>query len=179
MEVVYQITPDDLIAFQWRAAHRSPVGRRTRRNVYVYMFLAVLLVAVLPAIGADGFAIARVSFVFLATTFPLLASLYWLLERRLVRGAIRELVKKEKPEKGQLGTHKFVLTDSGVAETTAVGESHTTWAGVDRIEQDTDYIYVYTSPAAAFVIPKRAFSESEAERFYQLAQTSKERTDSR
>jgi hypothetical protein len=179
MEVEYQLTSDDLYAFQWRAAYTSPRGRRARRKPYIYLFLTLLLVALLPAIGSDGFVIARVSFLFLVTTFPLVASLYWLFERRLIRRAIQELVKQEKPDKGQLGTHKIVLTDSGVVETTAVGESHTSWAGVDRVEQSSDYIFIYTSHAAAHIIPKRAFSESQAEPFFQVAQTSKEQANPR
>jgi hypothetical protein len=62
-----------------------------------------------------------------------------------------------------------------VVESTAVGESHTSWAGVDRIEQNPEYIFIYTSPAAAYVIPKRAFRDmQEAEGFYQFSRTRKE-----
>jgi hypothetical protein len=88
MEVKYQLTSEDLYAFQWRAAYTSPRGRRARRKPYIYLFLTLLLVALLPAIGSDGFVMARV----------------WLFERRLIRRAIQELVKQEKPDNGQLGT---------------------------------------------------------------------------
>jgi hypothetical protein len=44
---------------------------------------------------------------------------------------------------------------------------------VDRVEQNRDYIYIYTTPAAAHVIPKRAFAGlQQAEAFYQLSRTS-------
>jgi hypothetical protein len=95
--------------------------------------------------------------------------------RRLMRRAILQLLKEEKPGRGQLGRHKVVLTESDVVESTAVGESRTSWAGVHRIEQNPRYIFIYTSPAGAHVIPKRAFRDTqEAERFYQLSKTSKE-----
>jgi YcxB-like protein len=46
---------------------------------------------------------------------------------------------------------------------------------VDRIEQDPHYIFIYTSPAAAHVIPKRAFRGSqEADAFYQFSRAGKE-----
>jgi len=135
MEVEYQITSDDLYAYQWRAAYRSPIGRRTRRKACLYMFLTLLLVALLPAIGQDGFVIARMNYLFLLTTFSLVVFLYWLLERRLVRRAILEQLKQEKPHRGQLGIHKIVLSESGLVETTVVGKSRTLWAGVDRAEQ--------------------------------------------
>jgi hypothetical protein len=45
---------------------------------------------------------------------------------------------------------------------------------VDRVEQSPDYIFIYTSPAMAHLIPKRAFRDPhEAERFYQYGQSRK------
>jgi hypothetical protein len=175
MEVEYEITLDDLYAFQWRAAYASPLARRSRRKVYLLWLLALLLFSVMPAIGSDGFVISRVSFTFLVIAFPIVALAQWFLERRLMRGAILRLLEQEKPGRGQLGKHRVALTEGGVVESTAVGESRTSWAGVDRIEENPRYIFIYTSPAAAHVIPKRAFSDMrEAERFYQLSKISKE-----
>ena len=175
MEVEYELTLDDLFAFQWRAAFDSPLGRRTARKVYVGWFVALLLFAIVPAIGADGFAISRVSFTFLVIAFPTVILGQHFLQRWLMRRVILRLLRDEKPERGHLGRHKIVLGESGLVESTAVGESRTSWAGVDRVEQNPDYIFIYTSPAAAHLIPKRAFSDLEAaERFYQLSRTSQE-----
>jgi hypothetical protein len=168
MEVEYEITRDDLFAFQWRAAFTSAAARRRRRKVYGIWFLALLLFAIVPAIGPDGFVLSRVSFTFLLIAFPVVAALQWYLERRLMRSAILQLVRQEKPERGQLGRHRVALSDSGVLEQTDVSESRTAWAGVDRVEQDLHYIFIYISHGAAHVVPKRAFRDShEAEAFYQ------------
>ena len=167
MEVEYELTRDDLFAFQWRAAYTSPAARRRRRKVYGYWFLALLLFAIVPAIGPDGFVLSRVAFTFLLIAFPVVAALQWLLERGLLRHAILQLVRKEKPERGNLGRHHVALSESGVHERTAVGESRTSWSGLDRVERDPHYIFVYTSPVAAHVIPRRAFRDGvEAEAFY-------------
>jgi hypothetical protein len=175
MEVEYELTADDLYAFQWQAAFRSPIGRRARRKVYAFWLLALFLFSALPAIGPDGFVISRVNFTFLLVAFPAVALAQWYLERRLMRRAILQLLKEEKPGKGQLGRHTVVLSEGGVVESTAVGESRTSWAGVDRIEQNPEYIFIYTSPVAAHVIPKRAFRDmQEAESFYQLGRIHKE-----
>jgi membrane protein implicated in regulation of membrane protease activity len=175
MGVEYELTRDDLYAFQWRAIFASPRGRRVRRRVYLLWLLAVLLFAAVPAIGADGFVISRVNFTFLVVAFPIVVLAQWFLERRLMRRAILQLLKEEKPGKGQLGKHRMVVSEDGVSESTVVAESRTSWAGVDRIEQNPDYIFIYTAPVAAHVIPKRAFRDmQEAEAFYQLCRTSKE-----
>ena len=92
-----------------------------------------------------------------------------------MRRVIRKLVAEERPGRGQLGRHTLILGEDGLVERTTVGESRTAWAGVDRVEQDRDYVFIYTSPAAAHLIPKRAFrSVEDAERFYQLSRASKE-----
>ena len=175
MEIEYELTPDDLYAFQWRAVFLSPRGRRVRRTVYLLWVLAVLLFAIVPAIGADGFVISRVSFNFIVIAIPIVFLFQWCLERWLVRRAIRQLLEDEKPGRGQLGKHRIILSENGLTESTAVGESRTSWAGVDRVEQNPDYVFIYTAPAAAHLIPKRAFRNlQEAEAFYQFSRTRNE-----
>jgi len=175
VEVESELTRDDLYAFQWRAVFVSPRGRRTRRMTYLLWALAVLLFAIVPAIGADGFVISRVSFTFIVVSILIAVLFQWCLERWLIRRAILQLLKDEKPGKGQLGRHRIVLSQEGLVESTPVGESRTSWAGVDRVEQDAHNIYIYTSPAAAHVIPKRAFRDpQEADAFYQFSRAGKE-----
>jgi hypothetical protein len=178
LHIEYEITPEDLYAFQWRGVFASPRGRRARRNVYLSWLLAVVLFAIVPAIGADGFVISRISFGFILVATPFVFLLQWFLERLVVRHAIRSLIRDERPGRGQLGRHRVVLGEDGVIESTAVNESRTAWSGVDRVEQSADYIFIYTSPAAAHVIPKCAFSDlQEADAFFRLARSRKEGAD--
>ena len=174
MEVEYEITPNDLYAFQWRAVGKSPQVRRSKRNVYIYYFSALLLFSILPSIGADGFDITRMNFTFLVIAFPAVAFSHRYFDDRRTKRIVREAVSGEKPDRGQLGRHKLVLNDKGIIESTAVGESKTSWDGVDRVENDNEYVYIYISPVSAHVIPKRAFVTARvADDFYQLARISK------
>jgi hypothetical protein len=175
MQVEYELTPKDLYAFQWRAVFESPLGRRSRRTVYLGWALAVLLFSAVPAIGPDGFVLSRMNFTFLVVALPIVLVAQWYLETRLMRRAIRRLLADEKPERGQLGKHRMLVSEEGVIESTAVGESRTSWAGVDRIEQNPDYIFIYTSPSAAHLIPRRAFKDlDESETFYRLSRAMKD-----
>jgi hypothetical protein len=175
MEIEYELTPDNLYAFQWRAVFASRRGRRAARTVYLLWFLALLLISALPAIGADGFVISRMNFSFLVVALPIVFLVQWCLERWLVRRAILQLLKEERPGRGQLGKHRMVVGKDGLIESTAVGESRTSWAGVDRIVQNGEFIFIYTSAAGAYVIPKRAFRDAQkAEGFYQLTRAGKE-----
>jgi hypothetical protein len=174
LEVEYELTREDLYAFQWRGVFESPRGWRARRSAYLGWILAVLLFAIVPAIGADGFRISRVSFGFIVIALPVVFLFQWCLERWVVRRAIRQLLQDERPDRGHLGRHRLVLGEDGLTESTAVGETRTRWTGVDRVEQSPDYIFIYTTPSAAHVVPKRAFSDPEqAEAFYQLSRSRK------
>jgi hypothetical protein len=172
LQIDYENTPEDLYAFQWRGAFDSPRGRRARRIVYLIWVLAVVLFGIVPAIGADGFAVSRISFGFILVAIPIVFLFQWCLERWVIRNVIRSLLEDERPDRGQLGRHRLILGEDGLIETTAVNESRTAWAGVDRVEQNPDYIFIYVTPATAHVIPKRAFGDSqEAEAFFRLARS--------
>lgn len=174
MQVEYELTPDDLYHFQWRANFHSPSAKRTQRKFYLYLTLAFLALTLLPAIGSDGLEISHVN-LWWFLPLPVLFVTGWIVMRWQTRRAILELVKEEKPGRGQLGTHKVILNEAGLVESTAVGESRCSWAGVDRVEYDRQYIYIYTAPHAAHIIPKRAFNNlHEAESFYQLASVRKQ-----
>ena len=169
MEVEYEITYDDLYSFYWRAGNRSPILRRQRRWVYIYFFLSFLFFAFLPA-SAEVFALSRAGLLWLLVIFPAVAFIVWHLDRRKTRRAIVELIVDDNPGRGQLGPHKISLNEKEVVENTAVGESRTLWAGVERVEQNQDHIFIYTTPTFAYIIPKRAFrSVQDAKSFYQTA----------
>lgn len=130
----------------------------------------MVLFAIVPAIGAGGFAISRINFGFILVGIPIVFLFQWCLERWGIRHVIRSLIRDERPGRGRLGRHRVVLGEDGVIESTVVNQSRTAWPGVDRVEQSPDYIFIYIAPVTAYVIPKRAFRDpQEAEAFFRLA----------
>lgn len=104
--------------------------------------------------------------------FPVFAGLMWIIERWIMRQSVEKFVAQEKPGKGLLGTHTLTLDAAGVLEKTDVGESRTLWSGIDRVEDDADYAFIYTSAAAAHVVPLRAFaSAGDARSFVEFARS--------
>ena len=162
MEIEYELTKDDLYAFQWRSAFTSSRARRQGWKPYAFLFVFLLLVGLLQSYGPDGFNFSLLNFAVLLIAFPIVALTTWLTTRITVRRFINKTLKEEKPERGQLGKHKVVLSETGVVESTAVNESSRTWAGIDRIEQNQDYIFIYVAPLQAIIIPKRAFKDATA-----------------
>jgi hypothetical protein len=81
-------------------------------------------------------------------------------------------IYSESESKGVLGNHFIAIGPEGVRERSAVGESTTAWDGIERIEDDERYLFLYTGPLQAHVVPKRAFASGpEADAFLQLART--------
>ena len=174
VEIEYELTPDDIYHFQWRASFRSRSTKRHKLKYFLYSLLIFTAFTLLPALGSDDFEISHVN-VWWFLPFPIFVVSVFIVERWLTRRVISEELKKEKPGQGQLGAHKISLNEAGLVESTAVNESRHSWAGVDRVEHDEKYIYIYTAPHAAHIIPKRAFNNlQEADSFYQLARLSKE-----
>ena len=170
MEIEYELTREDLYAFHWRSAYKSPRARRMAWKPYFFLFILLLLVGLLQSIGPDGFTFSLLNFSVLLVGFSIISLATWLTTRITMRRFIKQILKEERPERGQLGKHRVVLTDTGVVESTAVNESSSTWAGIDRIEQNSDYIFIYIAPLQAIIIPKRAFKDvAEAEAFYELS----------
>ena len=173
MEVEYELTHDDLYHYHWRACTRSSFVKRAKLKVYLAVFFLFFVLTFLSGLGSDGFVFSRASLIWMVPFF-VIAIAVWVYDKRQTRRAILDTLKEEKPDRGQLGYHKVILNEAGLVETTAVNDSRHSWAGVDRVEHDQQYIYIYTAPHAAHIIPKRAFSNlQEAESFYQLARVSK------
>jgi hypothetical protein len=169
MQVEYDLTAADLAAFHWRAQYESAAARRMRWLGIGGLFAILATLSIVPAMTTEGFQMTWIAWIPVTVVFPIVAVLHWIWFRWVLRRVIAKLIRREQPEKGQLGRHRVVLSDEGVIESTAVGESRTTWAGIDRVEESDDYIFIYTSPSAAHVIPKRAFSGPEAATFFQEA----------
>ena len=89
----------------------------------------------------------------------------WVVKRNTLK------IYSQNDSKGVLGPHTIVIDAEGVTERSAVGESRTTWNGIERIDDDSQNIYLYTGPLVAHVIPKRAFrTREDADAFLQSAQ---------
>jgi hypothetical protein len=171
-EVTYDITVEDLRAFQLRAISKSPIIRKTRRNSYIGVLILFLILAIYPMFGPGPLKPKLIMLGLPLIGFPILVALMWPLERWLTKWSIGKVVSEEKPGRGLLGTHTLVLDSEGVLEKTNVNEQKTLWSGIDRIEEDTDYAFIYVTTASAHVIPLRAFStRGDARDFIDFART--------
>ena len=165
MQLDYQIVLDDLIAFNLYHAGTSKRSRRSFRFTLAWIVFCILVVALL---WPNWSTLERV-------VYFVVFSLIWLIGYSIYYGwAIKSHTRKlysESENKGLIGEHTMVIDPEGVTERSVVGESKTTWSGIEKIVHDDKYIYLYIGSLQAHVIPKRAFQNpDDAETFLQLAQ---------
>jgi len=73
---------------------------------------------------------------------------------------------------GVLGEHTITLTNEAIIEISKTSESKKLWSGIYKVIYTKNYIYVFTTYAAAYIIPRRAFSdEASMLAFYEYALT--------
>jgi hypothetical protein len=160
MQVTFEMTKDDYIAFNVHHQGHSPIFVRSRRNVTGILALFGLGLGALSMLPGNKASIF-VGLSFLSIFFFLSAARHLLNWRDRVRKAV-ERVLGENRNLAMLGKKEIVLTP---VEMTAVGDLKSAtyrWKAVEKIEGDDEHHYIYVGPLEAVIIPRRAFA-SDAE----------------
>lgn len=152
MEVTYELDRKDIVAFQLHACNR--ILSRFRD---AFLLLCVALFA-LNYYAAPRYVVNDL--IYLAAEVVLILLLFSVGRRPLLSWVTGMTLAKKRHENGITGRHRVTLAPEKLVETTSVNELHTLWRGVDRVEQNDDYIYVFNTPQAATIVPKRAFLDA-------------------
>jgi hypothetical protein len=159
LEVSYDVTLDDAIAFAVFHDSYSPVMRRRRRLLRVGM--AVLLAVIAAAVG--GLARAPLlGLVGLGFAF----AFWWIFPRRYQRG-LRESVTRlhgEGKNLDVLGPTKLVLDEEFVTEATPARAVQTRWAAIEHCVDTEEHVFVYVTGSTAVIVPKRSLAPDLAEK---------------
>ena len=145
MEIKYTNTKEDLLAFNEHHLANSQVYQRRRIvTLYVTPFVVLLLFCLL------AFFTERMSY-YVGGILGASASYFWaFFAYKRYSNKCAEVFQKE-----VFCEHKVVISDVGVSESTANSSSQFTWDALEKIESNECYIFIYNTPATAFVIPKR------------------------
>lgn len=152
MEIEYELTEEDVVAFNLYHVKNTKVGKNSlqwQRYISPLIFLLFAYFLSLFTDMAKGplfatFAVTAIAWVILYPKY-----FYFHITRQ-----VRKMLKEGKND-GLVGEHKMKLNKAGVRDTTSVGETNVQWPGVKRLIEDADYIYMYTSTVSAYILPKR------------------------
>ncbi len=149
MRIEYDLTLRDVVQFQVGQIDTDQATRRkSRLTVWggASLIVAVLVVAGLSA-GSWSYGLMGV----------VLAAVYVLIIPRLLRMSIqRSTVKYYTEGKGQalLGHRQFTITDDGLSVRALGVTAPITWSQITRLRRRAGYVYIYTGPRTAHIIPE-------------------------
>ena len=174
MRLEYTLTEQDFIAFNLHYAKHSKTVKRSlffQHYIVAIIFFAVPLSVFL--IGPPGQVYTEVPFIFL------LAGIIWIVfYPKYFYNHIERNIKKMLREGSYsklLGKHHLQITDEGIIETNSGGETKRNWNGIEKIEENEAYIFIYVSSMSANIVPKTAFSrENSKSEFMQSLQVGME-----
>jgi hypothetical protein len=167
----YLVCADDIAHFNHYHLQRSPRMKRHRVVTAISIMLMWASVAFLLFpwlhIGALGLGML-VAGIYVAATSRSGPS-------RHQTEAIRRLFDEGK-NRALFGHHRMLLHDDRIEVSTEYSRGEVRWEGVERVEQDEQYVYIYVSALNAYVIPKKYFpSPQQSQIFFQEAQGRLER----
>ena len=164
LTITFTLEPRDLNAF---GAYHRKNDPGYKRAFYFSTFIIFLLCGSRFLKYVDDFPY----FLLLTVTYFLL----WLQVLKIVLIFLQKIVSWKSMSKdkqaGILCEHKITLTNEALLEYTNTNESKFSWAGVYRVVEWSNYLFIYTNISTAHIIPKRAFrNEEEFQEFYKFAQ---------
>ena len=164
MELQYELSLDDLVAFNKYHIWHSPTCRRAYRwNLALTLGIVVigLLIPTLSAKTDDSRLHLIIGLVIVLAPVALLVWLALHLHWRLSPARRVRKLLREGANKGSLGMHTLTFGQRGVTEISTVSEATWTWESFERIAEDKKHVYVYLGAVSAHVIPKRAFRDEQ------------------
>jgi hypothetical protein len=157
VNIRYEVTIDDLVAFTFYHSGRSPAGRRAWIGGLVWQTLAAagLFLVVAALVGKEAalgiLILAAVSICFI------LAFLWKLGFRPNTERFARQLCESGLP-RGAVGPHELELTERGLEDRTPYSALRTPLGDLQGVASDGERTFIYIGPAMAHVIPHRAVS---------------------
>lgn len=173
MTAEYQLTKDDLIAFNLYHHFHSPTARRRYlRSWLVPAFIWLLICTGIWYLADRERGTALRTFLDLLPLFggvPLYLMYFPWTYRRRLRKMIAGMVSEGR-NRGLFCRHRVAISPDGITDSGEFGQASTAWRAVERVAQGGDRAFVYTDALTAIIVPRRAFAAStQFEEFVRLA----------
>jgi YcxB-like protein len=165
MKTEFELTTEDLIAFNWHHYQHSPAMRQAYRKGFISLIVLSASVGLLLAYMWEPL----VGILTFAMLLPTYAALYKQSVRKNLTQTTARMIAEGR-NRSMIGRHRVEINEKELAITNEVSRGSILWVGVERIEQTSEYIIIYTASIKAVVIPLKAFHDArEAEVFCSTA----------
>ena len=165
MTVEYELTGEDLRAFNLYHQAHSPTARR--QYLFSWFFPAAVWLLVCTGIwylADQKRGVPLQTFLDLLPLFcgvPVYLIYFPWAHRRNLRKIIDGMIHEGKNRR-LFCRHRVSISPEVVAESGDFGESSTRWPAVERVVANREYAFLYLNALAAIVVPRRAFPTEQA-----------------
>ena len=172
MKIEYEFTRDDFIKFNQYYCfqfNKNRVRVRLLRILIGVLWGLVFIFIILMAIKGDlRFTSDYFIVIFLLLLLSIVAVFLKQIFMLLIKWTVIRQLKTGK-NKNLIGSKQLEILPEFIVEETECSKLIINWNGIERIEKNNDYIYIYTSSVSAVIIPNRVFnSNKEYEEYYNL-----------
>jgi hypothetical protein len=173
MTAEYEITKDDLSAFNLYHHRHSPTARRQYLlSWFVPAFIGLLVCSGIWYLADRERDTPLQTFLDLLPLFsfvPLYLLYFPWVYRRKLRKIVAGMVSEGR-NRGLFSRHSVTISPEGVADVSEYGQTSTAWRAVERVAATDENVYIYTNALAAVIVPRRAFAgPSQFEEFVRIA----------
>ncbi|ALC80213.1 YcxB family protein [Bacillus gobiensis] len=153
MELKYELTKDDYLAFN---LHYMKHSKMIKQSLFMQRFLTPIIFLVLPFVL---FWMTREFLIGFFITFVLVSIVWMAFYPKYFFAYIKKRLLKalnEGSNDNLLGQHVFIPSEDGLIEKNSAGERKTSWSGIERVEENDDYYFLFLSSMSAYILPKRS-----------------------
>ncbi|WP_381482139.1 YcxB family protein [Sporosarcina contaminans] len=152
MEIRYELTEEDVVAFNVYHVKNSNIGRNSLRwqrlaSPLIFLLFAYLLSIFTEIPAAPLLSTFTITAVIWVLFYP--KYFYWHITRQ-----VRKMLKEGKNE-GLIGEHVLKMQKKGITDSTQNGETIVNWEAIKSFKEDIGHFYLYNSAISAYIIPKR------------------------
>jgi hypothetical protein len=166
MEVEYELTPEDVVAFnrysRWGFFPRPPT--RWKTDLIILGLLVVSASVLVYVLFALDFSLSSLFY----SAFPPFISVFtsiltiFLMNRILAPTQIWKTLRQGRNAEMVLGWQQIALNAQGVRRESQFSSSIHFWKGIDKVATTEEHVFFYLRTATAYIVPLRAFPDGRA-----------------
>ena len=173
MEHEYEVTLEDLVAFNMHYFRHNPAIRRQLLKARILVAFLTPLLTLLAIVALNSASARRPPIDSFAVLVSLIGGgviflLYPALSRRGLRRRATKLLA-DPANRNMLGKKRLTLRPDTLELRSETSTSSTTWAGIEQIAVTESLVLLYLTGISAIVVPKRSFAgPAQAQAFEQM-----------
>ena len=157
MQINYQLTKDDYIAFNMHHMNYSPTFKK---SIFIQRYIVSIIFLLVPFILKDS---SDIPFLYWLSVFAIVYIAWVAFYDKYLKWNVTRKISQmidEGKNTDMLGERSLQLTECGILQTSSLSESKITWDVIEDVVETKEHIFIYINALSGYVIPIRAFANA-------------------